>query len=521
MNYSYSWKWLVGALVGLVAIHALAFALNGSAIVSALVVGAAGLSVLALGVKKLEWAMALVLLELFVGGHGVLFTTSVAGFSFTLRMALFAGLMLAWAWGMWTKRYSMRYVHVRDYPWVVLVLAVIAGSIIGVLNNPFGHAFDDANSYFALLYLLPMISIPVTALWKRQLLGVLAVSLVWLLGSGLILNYLFTHLSIDGIDALYTFVRDARLYEVTLQVTEKATGPMQLFGEWVAGPLGYWYRIFGQSQIVALFGGLVVLAAAWIGFRDQTLPKGAGWMMLAIALVLVLGMSRTFLLALGGLGLMIFVIGLFAGKKRFATLPHRFATIVTLSLIAVALIGVTLRMPGETSLQELAMRTRDTSRDTAVSSRWNLLTPMVDTIKESPFVGHGFGKSVTYISNDPRIIEMYGEVYETYRFEWGYLDLWIKTGVLGLLSVALLLWSYTAAAWYHYKKHPVKWLTIGLYASFLALMAVHVLTPYLNHPIGIGWLVFLIPFFDFEGLQEHMNQKKKTLVKRASLSPQA
>jgi hypothetical protein len=38
------------------------------------------------------------------------------------------------------------------------------------------------------------------------------------------------------------------------------------------------------------------------------------------------------------------------------------------------------------------------------------------------------------------------------------------------------------------------WLGVGLIASLVMLYVTHIFSPYLNHPLGIGFLLFLVPF---------------------------
>ncbi len=93
-------------------------------------------------------------------------------------------------------------------------------------------------------------------------------------------------------------------------------------------------------------------------------------------------------------------------------------------------------------------------------------------------MGSGFGKRVTYISNDPRVLSFNPSGrFTTFSFEWGYGDLWLKMGIPGLLAYGALL----VFLWRRIPKnyHP----------AFAALLIVHFFTPYLNHPLGLGVLI--------------------------------
>ena len=121
--------------------------------------------------------------------------------------------------------------------------------------------------------------------------------------------------------------------------------------------------------------------------------------------------------------------------------------------------------------------------------------PMTKKIIQSPIIGSGFGTLVEYQSEDPRALESAnGGLYETFSFEWGWLDFLLKIGIIGTFVYLLLLFQILKTTWNKFKqnKNPI---ILGCIFSVIALCAIHALTPYLNHPLGIGWIliVSLIP----------------------------
>ncbi len=100
-------------------------------------------------------------------------------------------------------------------------------------------------------------------------------------------------------------------------------------------------------------------------------------------------------------------------------------------------------------------------------------------------MGSGFGATVTYQSSDPRLVAASANgLYTTYAFEWGWLDVWLKLGIFGLLAYLAL-----------FAKIIFNGLKIGGYLSLslatglAVLIAVNIFSPYLNHPLGIGYLI--------------------------------
>lgn len=109
-------------------------------------------------------------------------------------------------------------------------------------------------------------------------------------------------------------------------------------------------------------------------------------------------------------------------------------------------------------------------------------------IAEHPFAGSGFGATVTYLSADPRVVAQTGGLYTTYAFEWGWMDLWIKFGVFGVLAFLFLLWRVGRRV----SRSPLpEWIRLTMLASLVALSATHFFTPYLNHPLGLFALIVL------------------------------
>ncbi|MBL7047698.1 MAG: hypothetical protein ISR95_08755, partial [Candidatus Marinimicrobia bacterium] len=134
------------------------------------------------------------------------------------------------------------------------------------------------------------------------------------------------------------------------------------------------------------------------------------------------------------------------------------------------------------------------------ASRFKLLGPLSEKIRENPVLGSGFGTSITYETSDPRALENNPDgLYTTYSFEWGYLDTWIEMGIFGLVAYLSLLLTLFRYGWKLYKKyiqHALESsLILGLLAGLVVLSAIHITTPYLNHPLGIGYLLLTTAIF--------------------------
>jgi O-antigen ligase len=158
----------------------------------------------------------------------------------------------------------------------------------------------------------------------------------------------------------------------------------------------------------------------------------------------------------------------------------------------VGLIFITARFPFPTPRIELDITQdltdrADATSDAAASSRYALLPLLWQKISNNPILGEGFGTTVTYNAKDPRLTNASAGglgTYTTYAFEWGWLDVWLKIGLLGLLAYLLLFGKIIQAA---FKKNT--WLSYGLTAGLLLIIIVSFFSPYTNHPLGIGFLL--------------------------------
>ena len=74
--------------------------------------------------------------------------------------------------------------------------------------------------------------------------------------------------------------------------------------------------------------------------------------------------------------------------------------------------------------------------------------------------------------------------------------MWLKMGLLGLIAFLVYFIIVLLSGRDHMKKQSQHWLIYALLASIVALFVTHTFSPYLNHPIGIVWMLFVLPFIN-------------------------
>ncbi|MFA6454461.1 MAG: O-antigen ligase family protein, partial [Patescibacteria group bacterium] len=289
--------------------------------------------------------------------------------------------------------------------------------------------------------------------------------------------YIFSHSFNFFIPDLYLWVRRSGVGEITQVVP------------------GF-NRIFMQSHIFVLIGFFILLfyllknlAEKHTALNKQSL-KLIGLASLLLSIIIV-SFSRSFWLGLAAGGLSVWLAMIFKLKtklKEFIVFNLLALAVIILSL---ALTFFIIKFPypapaGDFNATNLLSdRATQITDEAGASSRWQLLPPLWQKIKAAPILGQGFGATVTYISSDPRVLSanLKGE-YTTYAFEWGWLDVWLKLGIFGLLAylalfAKLIFDGFKIGSYY----------SLSLAAGLIVVLAVNIFSPYVNHPLGIGCLI--------------------------------
>ncbi|MBI4089883.1 MAG: O-antigen ligase family protein [Candidatus Kerfeldbacteria bacterium] len=444
-------------------------------------VGLVAFCLIAFGAAVITWrsldnGLLVLLAELFVGGKGYLYSLEVGQVTVSIRHALFVIVGLIWLVKSAAGRVRPLLPAVLSR-WLVALAAVVAlGVVIGLIrgNHP-RDIFFDANAF--LFYLLVLVLAWPKLDWPRfvtKLLAVVAAAAVVLGLKSLVVLGIFVHWRIDGLVAVYRWIRNTGVGEI-------------------APIFGGTYRVFFQSQVYGLLA--VALLTPWLLPRIRPSDRWPRWLLVPVTLALasvMVSLSRSFWLggslAVVGAGVVVW--------RRYHWATREWVSVGVASAL-VLFAAYTLNswalnfpypypLPGAPGRGD-AIRERLTtiSGEAAVSSRQQQFRALLPAIEQHPLFGSGFGTAVTYRSQDPRQTQLPSQgIYTTYAFELAYLDLALKVGLVGLLVYLGLL-----ATTLRQLVRSINPLTFGLAVGLVALLGVHLTTPYLNHPLGIGFVL--------------------------------
>ncbi|MFA6526679.1 MAG: O-antigen ligase family protein [Candidatus Buchananbacteria bacterium] len=436
-------------------------------------------------IAKTENGAYLLLAELVVGGLGYLLSYPLDGGRISLRLGLFAVVGLIWLFKLIINIKKAKKICCNDrFLLLVLFFIIFCYAVInGYLNgHPIGAIFTDLNGYlyFGLIGLFLTVKLKPMRLMQILLIGSFMLGL-----KTLIILFLFSHgYAVVGPSLIYHWIRDTGIGEIAL----------------ISAPL---YRVFFQSHfynLLALIFSAFILLIRSSEAADENIiinsisqsrwAKSLLWLAVWLNFfILVISQSRSFWVA--GLFALLILIPIAAIYFKVAW-QRIFIYILLIPAFALISNFAGQAVIGNFSTDFLTGRISGESGTAAVSSRMAELAPALELIKQTPLLGNGFGQMIRFRSDDPRIKNQSNPEgwTDAAAIEWGYLDLAVKTGLLGLAAyLAFLL----VLAWGLFKSALQKdILSAGLLIGLLILMIVHIFTPYLNHPLGIGYILVIM-----------------------------
>ena len=482
--------------------------------------------------RKLEYGVFLALVELFIGSKGYLFSFPVFNYVISLRLLIFSVLIAAYIIHIIRKKEIKFLQSNLWFSYLLLIIFIALGFLIGLKNNDNSLVFYDINAYFYLALIFPFFEVLTKKENIRKFLKWLGISAIALAVFTLVIlaDFSIFHYNNNLVEATKVETKqlekmenladqpeNARLAQATkmarekLNLTEKELSQDKpLVYRWlkdlglaeVSYLGGRFFRIFSTSHYYLIVYFLLILSSILFSqkrFKNSIVEYILGGFLL---LIILISFSRSFWLGLAAS--FVFLIFSLPKNKR-----------LKINLIIVFLIimsGLILNFISPKTSQVIYNRFASLlkpSTELAASNRINMLKPIWQKIKENPFFGSGFGTLITFKSLIPGT-EL-TEYINVYLYEWAYLDIVVKIGFLGLLSYLYFIFFI-----YKTGRHTLKYLennqfilVKSLLAGLMALLVIHITTPYLNHPLGIGFIMILASVFYYYLCQSNAVKKSK------------
>lgn len=462
--------------------------------------------------KKLEYGILIALCELFIGGRGYLFSFNFFGFVVSMRLAIFILVFLIW-FLLYRPAEKFKFARSRYFlPFACLTAMILVAAARGIY---FGYSikniFFDLNGYLYFAILFPIFDIFSKEFAKKivnyLIGGALALSFLTIfLGFGFGVLHPEAKLANSGLlsfqfgeeeeknfeeiahtvtakDELKTFAwrRDFSNQKQPEYRWSRDTGVGEL--AYIAGGV---FRFFSSSQLyflpalAILIFGLREIISKFRQQRRDFIVQGV--FAFGIFAALLISFSRS--LWLGLAAIIVYFFFCLPWKKALKTALICLTLLETLIIVS----GVFLPKAYEIVADRVTTIVRPQTQSTG-STRISILRSAAQEIKKHAVLGSGFGKIISYESNIPGATG----TLKVFTFEWQYLEIALKIGLVGLIFYA---WFIIKIFREFREKEGKKYaLAQAFMATLAGVLIVNITTPYLNHPLGIGLLAIIIMYF--------------------------
>lgn len=451
-------KWLAVFLI----LEFLSWLAWGSPNISLIILILLGLVVLFLLFRKSIYFLYIPLAEIFWGSLGHSFDYNI----FSTRLVIFILVVLVFV--IKNIKQVKKIKILKDKSLLIIYLALLFLILVNIASGYYQSddikkVWLDANAYFYILY-LPIWYQVYDRKYIKDIFNILKAAVLVVATKTLILFNIFAQdYKFLDIDSIYKWVRDTRTGEIT---TFKDS----------------FFRIFMQSQFYLILAWFFLFMKQMKEFKN----KNNFLLISLISAALLVSLSRSFWLG-AIIGLLFILVNIFIYQKKRISF-HIFLGLGTIAIASILVVQVFYNLPVYKNINIFTQRTTDVS-EAAVSTRSQLWGPMWQTIAERPVIGHGFAKEITYKSSDPRIKNVNNPEgwHTTYAFEWGWMDQLVKGG--GLLVLIFIFWIMQLyyRAYTKLSEDPI--LSLTLTATLTSLLIIHIFTPYINHPLGLAFLM--------------------------------
>jgi len=471
-----NWHQLLWLSIGFFALRLASFLIRDNSLLQALFVLTNVLTLAFLFSKNKLWAWYYLLLEFVLGGAGLFFQA----FSLSLRTILILEFLIIYFSAYGGEALSKVFWRENKNNLLVFLVALLFLSFSVYWGWKNQHAL-----FFIAQDLLPfsffLLIFPAREFLRAQDTGknLLNLLFIFILGSSLwsIFNLVLFHQGVALLHSpYYNWLRDFALAKVTYLDS------------------GFWRLVFPEHLL--LIPAILFLIYLYLKTKDKIIL-----LFLSLAnIILALNISRAYLLALlVGLVVLKYQTKFFTWFKVCVITLFSFILIffaINLSVSAGKNLGLNilgLRLPGITQI----------ASDPSANNRLQLLKPIWQNIQSSPLVGQGLGLNINFINN-------VGQTINTRHFDWGYLELIAKFGLIASIFY-LFIWlnliknlfkqsTPQSGVSLQSKKQA---LNLACIASLIALMISNIWAQNMLHVFGIILFSLILAFSQNQKTESH------------------
>lgn len=485
--------------------------------------------IIILSIIKLEFGIFAVITELFIGNKGYLFSFNLFNTVISLRLALFITIFIIW---LIKKLKDKEILFIKSklfFSYTILTIFIVIGIVLGLTyGNNWRYIFFDVNGYFyfALAFVLFDVLIKIKQIKKIIQLLIASCIAICILTCVIFLDFTIFHqaerpniaesisteLSVEGKEASqisHSTTAKSELENRELKRETKNSKPIEY--RWMQdtgqGEIAYigerYFRVFSISHLFVMITFLMALTY-FLKQKYQFFKENIKNNLVTLSLLglmfstLLIGFSRS--LWLGTIGGCIFLLLNLPRKKAI-----KLASFTLFFILLLIIILAVFASPIYEMIVSRIITFIHPATESASTNRINLLQPIWEKVKQHMFFGSGFGTTIEYKSVAP---EKFGTL-RVFAFEWAYLDTLIKIGIAGFLVYIFLFYSIFKKGYKLLANNQLlithgKLLILSLMTGLTALLVTNITTPFLNHPLGIGYILIVMNILFI--LQKELNE---------------
>jgi len=400
--------------------------------------------------------------EIFLGGSG----SYLEFVGLSIRTLLIGTFLILWTIDIISKR-EVQKRFIFDKTFTILLVIFYLFLSISVINgflhgHNIQHIIQDLMPFLYLPILFPAYNLLSKEKTQEYLIRLI---IVFIIGSAIFSIYTFFLFSTGVVELQEPFYKWFR---------DVAYGKITNMGN------GFFRIVLPEHLLITP----IILLISSLLMRDERHHKMWRLLLILSSIVLVLNLSRAFLLAL--------LLGFVILKLKHKATRWFIISTTTLGLIILIFTSFSVLASGGKTLGWELFGVRIVSItspqiETSSATRMMILPSILEMIKQKPILGTGIGAETTFLNTNTH------EQITTRHFDWGYLEMLVELGILGsLLLLSLIIFLLYKIS--EKIKNAYDWqdFYVGILAGVVAMLIINITTPALFHVFGIIFFVLIL-----------------------------